>query len=146
MLTLYLFFVVDSMKVCFPGNVNNYNLILAGDKGTLKSPLDLYPPDMNCSWLITVPKGKIVKLIFKRFQLDVNNMGPCGDYVEVLDGKHISSKRLGKYCGDAEERPGTFRSSGRHMRVNFLSDSNDLERYKGFEATFNSVDERRKGN
>ena len=109
---------VDNGEVCLPGNSLNNNLKLNDDSGTLKSPPS-YPPDLSCSWLITVPEGKIVKLSFNRFDL-YWRAGRCGDYVEALDGQYTSSQSLAKYC--AYSTPKAVLSSGRYMRVNFRSD------------------------
>ena len=63
-----LFLVYDEGH-CLPGNANNLNLKLTGLYGTLQSPED-YPPEFDCEWLITVPKGKVVELSFERLDLD----------------------------------------------------------------------------
>lgn len=130
--------VISSKELCLPGNVHNNNLKLTGDSGTLKSPLKHYPPGLSCSWLITVPKGKIVKLTFSRFKLDPG--WGCGDYIEVLDGQYALSKRQGKYCG-YDPSPGVIHSSGRYMRVEFRTNSLQSTKHEGFEATFKAVDE-----
>ena len=45
---------------------------LTGTTGTLFSPLypQTYPPSMTCTWMITVPKGKFVKLKISSFFLE----------------------------------------------------------------------------
>ena len=128
---------VDYRKMCLPGSRHNKTLKLNGDNGTLKSP-PFYPPDISCSWLITVPEGKIVKLSFNRFNM-YWRAGECGDYVEALDGQYTSSKSLAKYC--AYSTPKAVLSSGRYMRVNFRSDyESQSATHDGFLATFKAVD------
>ena len=130
-----------SNHLCFSGNVNNNNLELTGSRGTLQSPLrdSSYPPDVSCDWLITVPEGKIVKLSFESFRLQRNSGWTCTeDYVEILDGKDISSLSKGKFC---DSLPEDIRSSGRYMRVRFKSDSDSTYfSHTGFRATFIAED------
>ena len=122
-----------------PGNANNENLKLTGTDGTLQSPLQYYPPDLNCEWLITVPDGNTVKLSFDRFDLGYDGASAACklDYVEVLDGEYLHSESKGKFCGHTS--PATIRSSGRYMRVVFNSDSEGPV-YTGFKATFTAVE------
>ena len=60
---------------CWPGNIDNDNLILSGLNGTFESPRDAYNysqyyPGMSCNWFITVPEGNIVKLSFELFDME----------------------------------------------------------------------------
>jgi len=127
----------SSNSSCLPGNVHNNDLRLTGSSGTLKTPQDYYPPGLNCNWLITVPEGKTVELTFNRFQLDPSRV--CGDYVEVLDGQHVYSKTLGKFCG-YDSFPEAIQSTSQYMRVTFESDLTEYTGYEGFEATFKALD------
>ena len=134
-----MYFSVNLVDVCVPGNHNNNELRLEGSSGTLKSPLypSNYPPNITCTWVITVPDGKIVKLTFNSFQLEYERH--CfDDYVEVLDGKSDTSDSKGKYCGVS--KPDDIRSSARYLRVHFRSDDDHLSLNEGFEATFQAVD------
>lgn len=136
----------SSTELCFPGNVNNNNLKLAGTYGTFKIPqtsYSMYPINLNCDWLITVPGGKIVELSFDRFDLQPKTASTCtADYVEVLDGMYSDSESLGKYCGPSN--PDDIRSSDRYMWVRFRSDDEYV--YHGFKATFQAVDNTSKYN
>lgn len=128
---------MNRKDICLPGNIHNNKLMLSGYNGTLKSP-PLYPPDLSCSWLITVPDEKIVKLFFDKFDLHWR-AGDCGDYVEVLDGQYTSSESLEKFC--AWSTPKAVLSSGRYMRVTFRSDYySQSAGSDGFSATFKAVD------
>nr|XP_058973191.1 cubilin-like [Pocillopora verrucosa] len=128
---------VNSSELCYPDNVHNFDLRLTGSEGILESPLTYYPPGLFCEWLITVPEGQSVELIFERFQLDHG----CRDYVEVGDGMPLSGTSLGKYCGTTI--PENVRSShrNRYMWVEFYSATDYAGRkpHRGFKATFKAV-------
>ena len=62
-------YLVNNAEQCLPENKKNLELRLSGSYGTLQSPED-YPPEFDCEWLITVPKGKVVELSFERLDLD----------------------------------------------------------------------------
>ena len=106
---------------------------LQGSSGDFTSPgyPTTYPKDADYTWVITVPEGKIVKLMFIDFHLEGGNT--CSyDFVEVRDGFDV---KLGTFCGDL--RPFVVRSSNRNMRVKFKSDGSFSP--KGFKATFSPV-------
>lgn len=124
-------------EFCFPGNIYNNNLKLTGFTETLHSPEERYPSHLSCTWLITVPDGKIVKLSFHMFSLPERT--PCSpDYVEVLDGKYSYSESKGRLCGRST-RPKAIRSSGRYMTVRFRSGQMGSF-IDGFRATFIAED------
>ena len=139
----FFFFCIGatSNHLCFSGNVNNNNLKITGSSGNLQSPSrdSSYPADLSCDWLITVPRGKIVKLSFDILDLYSSGWGECAkDYVEVLDGRYNSSLSKGRFC---DSTPRDIRSSGRYMRVRFKSDSDSTYfRLGGFEASFTAED------
>ncbi|KAJ7357697.1 hypothetical protein OS493_023830 [Desmophyllum pertusum] len=97
-------------------------------------PMSNYTASQNCTWIITVPAGKYVKLAFFDFVL-----GSCAldcssescTYVEVYNGASASSPSLGRFCKGSVLRE-TF-SSGQQMFVKFHSGS-ALDR--GFEAQY----------
>lgn len=135
----YLFFADNSSnEVCFPGNINNNNLTLNGARGTFQTPKG-YPVNSSCDWLITVPEGNIVKLVFDSFHLESDRYSRVclRDYVEVLDGNSSSSASKGRFCGNRS--PEKIRSSGRYMWVRFRSD-NVWSWHTGFMATFTAED------
>ena len=131
-----------SREKCFLGNINNNDLKLTGSHGILQSPNEPkhYPAGSSCDWLITVPEGKIVKLIFDRFELD-SSYGCTSDYVEVFDGSSSSSKSKGRFCDYST--PDDIYSSGRYMWVRFRADSSRSS-HDGFKATFSAEDKRSK--
>ncbi|XP_078367735.1 bone morphogenetic protein 1-like [Oculina patagonica] len=123
-----------SKQLCLPGNINNKNLELTGSDGTLQSPLEYYPPDLNCVWLITVPEGNTVEFSFDRFDLDFPDNHGCKDYVQIRDGETSDHESLGRYCGDSV--PEDIQSSSRYMLVRFYADLEAGPPRRGFKATF----------
>lgn len=116
--------------------LHNNNLQLSSSSGgTFRSPSypAYYPNNMVCTWKISAPSGKRLKLSFIYFILE---SGDCStnDYVEVRDGPSSTSIRKGTYCGTYAP---TMTSSGRYLWVRFRSDSQFG--YKGFEARYTVV-------
>ena len=75
-----------------------------------------------------------MQLRFNAFDMEtciVPSLCTCDD-VEIRDGQSESSPLLKRHCVD--DLPSPLRSSGRHMWVEFESDSRSNE--KGFNATF----------
>ena len=105
--------------------------------GTLSSPnypMSNYPASRNCSWIITVPSDKLVKLAFTELALGSCASSCSSDnctYVELYDGSSAKSRSLGRFCSGSVLRD-VF-SSGNQMFVRFLSGSS-LDR--GFEAQY----------
>ncbi|KAJ7371401.1 hypothetical protein OS493_025863 [Desmophyllum pertusum] len=125
----------------FSRNIYNNNLTLTGSSGnsTKSSTGPLVPLNLSCDWLITVPEGNIVKLSFDKFSLEESTTSGCTrDYVDVLDGNSSFSQSRGRFCGYTE-LPKDIRSSGRYMRVRFISDWL-YTYYEGFKATFVAED------
>lgn len=125
----------SSTEVCFPGNINNNNLRLNGLKGSFQSserPL----VNSSCDWLITVPEGKIIKLVFGRFSLDYDR-SPWGcprDFLEIYDGNSSSSERRGRFCGLV--KPMNIYSTDRYILVRLRTDNESSLWNPGFTATF----------
>ena len=93
-----------------------------------------YPASRDCSWIITVPSVKTVKLVFTELSLgscEVNcSSGNC-TYVELFDGSSANSTSLGRFC-NGSALPEVI-SSDNQMFVIFRSGSS-LDR--GFEAQY----------
>ena len=104
------------------------------ESGQLKSPgfPNNYPNNKICYWTITVPFGFSVTLDFETFEVS-QNAPPCQyDYVEIRDGGNLTSKILGKFCGNT--LPGSIRSTGNQLFVTFHSSASYSR--KGFSASF----------
>jgi len=54
------------------------------------------------------------------------------DYVEVRDGDSLSSRVIGRYCGN--ERPPPIKSTGSSLHILFISDG--YKNFDGFFATY----------
>ncbi|NXO41328.1 C1RA protein, partial [Locustella ochotensis] len=105
-----------------------------------------YPNDNVSSWDIQVPKGFVVKLTFKYFDLEPSES--CFyDYVKIKADK----KDLGRYCGRLGSTTGNhpgrkeFVSKGNKMHLEFLSDFSNEDNgtvipYRGFLAYYKAVD------
>ncbi|NXG96518.1 C1R protein, partial [Loxia leucoptera] len=105
-----------------------------------------YPNDNISSWDIQVPKGYVVKLTFKYFDLEPSES--CFyDYVKIKADK----KDLGRYCGRLGSTTGNhpgrkeFVSKGRRMHLEFHSDFSNEDNgtvipYRGFLASYRAVD------
>ena len=127
-----------SFTVFFP--VCPTEAIPLNDSGTFSSPnypMSNYPASRNCSWILTVPSGKPVQLVFTELALgscEFNcSSGNC-TYVELYDGSSAKSSSLGRFCNGAA-LPEVI-SSGNKMFVIFHSGSS-LDR--GFEAQYSMI-------
>uniref|UniRef100_U3JPU1 complement subcomponent C1r n=1 Tax=Ficedula albicollis TaxID=59894 RepID=U3JPU1_FICAL len=105
-----------------------------------------YPNNNISSWHIQVPKGYVVKLTFKYFDLEPSES--CFyDYVKIKADK----KDLGRYCGRLGSTRGNhpgrkeFVSKGNKMHLEFHSDFSNEDNgtvipYRGFLAYYRAVD------
>ena len=135
---LLCFLAARNKTKCFPGNINNNNLQLEGSSGTFESPFypSKYPKSINCTWVITVPYGKLVKLSFSAF--DVEWSSSCDeDYVQIYDGWSSASEVKTKLCGAS--LPSDVSSTSRYLRVQFRSDEDNHGNCSGFKAQFEQV-------
>lgn len=105
-----------------------------------------YPNNNISSWDIIVPKGYVVKLTFRYFDLEPSET--CFyDYVKIRADK----KSLGRYCGQLGSTTGNhpgrkeFVSKGNRMHLSFHSDFSNEDNgvvvpYRGFLAYYKAVD------
>ena len=118
----------------------NNHIYLTKSSDTFYSPgydtRSTYPANMNCTWIISLPKNKI-KLSFSAFDLQAASPS-CqnGDFVEVRDGAYSNSPLLGMFCGSTIPTD-TF-SSGNYLLVHFRSDESSEKR--GFASTYYSYE------
>ena len=111
-------------------------IALNGTSGTLFSPSypQIYPPNMTCTWIITVPEGEFVRLKLTSFHLEDSCIGAK---LEIGDRKNSSNDLLKSFCGKKFESS-SF-SSGRYLWIRFVSpDIKDLIG-TGFSAVFEAV-------
>ena len=97
-------------------------------------PKSNYSASTDCTWKITAPAGKYVKLVFTDFALS-SCAASCSSascsYVELYDGGSANSPSLGRFCQGSTLKE-TF-SSGHQMFVKFHS-GQTVDR--GFEADY----------
>lgn len=66
----------------------------SSSQGELRSPNwpNDYQAQSVCTWRIDIPSAKSIHVAFTHFEMQAVNMfGNCMDYVEVFDGKNMSS-------------------------------------------------------
>ncbi|XP_042638906.1 procollagen C-endopeptidase enhancer 1 [Orycteropus afer afer] len=80
---------------------------------------NLYPPNKECIWTITVPKEQTVSLSFRVFDLELHPA--CRyDALEVFAGVGTSGKRLGRFCGTF--RPAPVVAPGNQVTLRMTAD------------------------
>ncbi|XP_004630649.1 procollagen C-endopeptidase enhancer 1 [Octodon degus] len=80
---------------------------------------NLYPPNKECIWTITVPEGQTVSLSFRVFDLELHPA--CRyDALEVFAGSGTSGKRLGRFCGTF--RPAPLVAPGNQVTLKMTAD------------------------
>jgi len=142
MALLFLFITEEASGLCRLSDGRKVRK-LSGSSGTLITPdyPYYYPDDVRCTWTISVPAGKVVKLTFDRFRLNLNPdycQTGINDYVQIRDGK---SRMLAEYCGYYRFMgPSDVYSTGSSMVVMFISVSDGEEYSDGFKAHFEAVD------
>ncbi|XP_037938779.1 uncharacterized protein LOC119671948 isoform X1 [Teleopsis dalmanni] len=98
-----------------------------------------YPKNINCTRLITAPKGQIIRLDFRNsFHIEAKE--ECKfDFLEIRDGQYGFSNLIGKYCGT--DFPDEITSKERYLWLHFHSDES-IE-YSGFTAVYEFIDRNR---
>ncbi|CAH3125199.1 unnamed protein product, partial [Pocillopora meandrina] len=113
--------------------------------GHISSPNfpDNYDPSRICTWNITVPGGKIIKLTFLNFTLVAGENDDCAgaaaDSARVFItnvASHGGNPNDFKICG--QKLPPPVYSEGNFIQVRFESRTGLLN--KGFNATFEAID------
>lgn len=92
-----------------------------------------YGKYLNCSWTIKAPQGQFVEMVAKNFSVYQGFGSSCyGDYVELYDGDSVSSRSMGRYCGNTFN-PVT--STGNSLTLKFVTDG--YTQYQGFKLFYN---------
>ena len=113
-----------------------------GERGRITSPgwPRNYYSNKNYFWRITAPQGRRIEVTFNEFEIE--SEGNCAkDYLKIFDSSSAGDSLLGTYCGGAS--PGSFKSSGRFLFINFRSNGDITQ--KGFDLRWNSFEEIEKG-
>ncbi|KAH8275094.1 hypothetical protein KR018_011788, partial [Drosophila ironensis] len=123
--------------------VDRCRLFVEGDptKNELYSPEypNLYPKNINCTRVITAPKGQIIRLDFRN-SFNIEAKEECKfDFLEIRDGQYGFSTLLGKFCGT--DFPPEITSRERYLWLHFHSD--ETIEYTGFSAVYEFLDRNR---
>ncbi|XP_017113399.1 uncharacterized protein LOC108136596 [Drosophila elegans] len=123
--------------------VDRCRLFVEGDptKNELYSPEypNLYPKNINCTRVITAPKGQIIRLDFRN-SFNIEAKEECKfDFLEIRDGQYGFSTLIGKYCGT--DFPPEITSKERYLWLHFHSD--ETIEYTGFSAVYEYMDRNR---
>uniref|UniRef100_A0A8C4X5B0 Metalloendopeptidase n=1 Tax=Erpetoichthys calabaricus TaxID=27687 RepID=A0A8C4X5B0_ERPCA len=123
-------FTASYASVQCGGNMNNTS-------GTFATPNypNVYPVNVICDWIITVPAMKKIQLQISPFNVEFAP-GCIYDYLVVFDGPSLNSPILNnKYCGIYSSLKLT--SSQNVVVVQFYSDASDV--FPGFNATYTAI-------
>ena len=64
-----------------------------------------YEPELNCQWTLAAPPGKVVKLRFTQFQLEMRQNDThqeCWDYLEIRNGDGPFAQKVDSKIGTTE--------------------------------------------
>ncbi|CAH1121617.1 unnamed protein product [Ceutorhynchus assimilis] len=110
--------------------------ILSNEKGTITSPNypKPYPESIECNWLIKVPFGQSISIVFK--EIDVEKDSSCSfDFISIYNGEDATYQELATFCHQL--KPVTVTSSGNNMFVKFKTDYSYQGR--GFKADYSTI-------
>ncbi|XP_049840768.1 cubilin-like [Schistocerca gregaria] len=101
--------------------------------GVIQSPRypQYYPPEQNCTWIISVPVGQQIMLNITNFEVQWGSRCQY-DYLEIRNGGSALSPLVGKFCGTTIPR--TITSHSHLMFIHFVT--NNSGRNKGFHLTW----------
>ena len=88
------------------------------ESGILISPShpDAYPPNSDCTYLISQPNGSFIKLTM--IDMDIVCGGiELSDYIELRDGKLKNSPLMGKFCGNYTDVPDFMMTTQNYLRI-----------------------------
>lgn len=94
---------------------------MSGESGYVASEgfPNLYPPNKECVWTVTVPEGQKVSLSFRVFDLEQHPA--CRyDALEVFAGAGTEGQRLGRFCGTF--RPAPVVAPGNQVTLRMTAD------------------------
>ena len=128
---------VGFYAVYFPGCDEQ----LQGSNGDVKSPNfpKEYFHNSKCTWTISVPEGKSVKLLFLDFKVegDLNRQRCPHDHLTIWNGTDSNATIIGKFC-NSNPPPSVICSSGNTLRLKFHSD--DAIAWTGFHIRYQAAE------
>ncbi|XP_078355205.1 tolloid-like protein 2 [Oculina patagonica] len=129
--------IVFASSACLPPGD-----FLRGTSGFFSSPNfpNNFPANSNCTWNITVPTGRIIKVTFFNFTLEPNQNSACigesqGARVFITNVASDNGAQDFKICG--QNLPAPVYSVGNSILVRLRSLSNV---YSGFKASYEAID------
>ena len=120
--------ILPTKKCNFHINVTQPGNVLSPQNGNHN-----YPRDVICTWKLTAPLGKVIRLHFNQFLIQFSRH--CyRDNLKIFDGVTSSSDVLGQFCG--RTNPADVISTVNEILIFFYSDSSveDL----GFNITYST--------
>ncbi|XP_074649292.1 bone morphogenetic protein 1-like [Tubulanus polymorphus] len=115
----------------------NCSAVFEDNSGNFSSPnypLNYYR-EHSCIWVIRVPRGHSIKLVFDDFDIEFSKN--CSyDYVEIRQGNRGEGQLIGRLCGLGQ--PGDIRSVG-DLWIRFQADASVEGR--GFLASYRIIDD-----
>ena len=117
--------------------------LLNGSSGFFSSPdfPSNFPRNSDCTWNITVPAGRIIKVTFFSFNLQPFDIKDCtgtsanAPRVFITNVASDDQRQNFQICG--EQLPNPVYSDGSFIQVRLKS----TDRYKGFNASYEAIDE-----
>ena len=116
--------------------------VLGGSTGNFSSPNfpNNFSANSNCSWTITVPAGRIIKVTFFSFALHPTHNTNCGGgsgipHVSITNVASDDAQNEFKICG--ERLPDPVYSVGNSIQVRLITGDNI---YQGFNASYEAID------
>ncbi|XP_047482510.1 LOW QUALITY PROTEIN: cubilin-like [Penaeus chinensis] len=96
-----------------------------------------YNHNIDCVWIISVPRGKVINVTFDHFHLEA--MGCRYDWLQIHDGRRSTAPLIGRYCGQTlPGNNGTVITTHNVMYLWFRSDESHAA--TGFSLTWNATD------
>ena len=85
--------------------------------GLITSPSypNSYPAAKDCLYLVSVPYGFIISI--RLISVDTNCHSTGSDYLEMRDGKSMSSPLMVKFCGNSSNIPGFLQTTQNHLWI-----------------------------
>ena len=115
--------------------------LFLGPHGVIKTPNypNQYPRNRRCVWQIATDVAKRIALGVRGGAFSIqegSGLNTCDrDYVTVYDGDSKDSQRIGPFCGNTSRPFQTIHSTGRHLYIEFQSDSDSIQ-YSGFQLEY----------
>ena len=115
---------------------------LDGSSGFFSSPNfpDNFPTNSDCTWDISVPTGRIIKVTFLSFSLDSSHLQSC--VIAPSDGPRVFITNVASDDGEQEFKicgatlPDPVYSIGNVIQVRLRSTAS----YPGFNASYEAID------